>query len=159
MRYVTSTLMIGLWFLAVGIHPAHGARFLEGVAGDGSKVYIGPTSVQSTNAFEQFQLGSGSEFEKLCYLLERVSHAKECSFHYQGGRYSLQDALFAGNWLLFQRYNRDQKARDFIREQISFYDKPSRPVLIEFPNGTRYRIVDVLLNELDLLEHQSVVES
>jgi hypothetical protein len=128
------------------------AGYLRGVNPDGFKTYLGSTPPQSAEALEQFRMSSGSEAQKLFYLLERFKEIQDHGFYYLGNRYSWQDAFLAGSWMLNQRYSKIKNARSFIKDQFSLLERPTNPVLIEFPDGTLHRAYDILINELDFLE-------
>ncbi len=117
-----------------------------------AQAYVGTRLIADTEAYQQFCVGSGSETQKLYYLLERFKNASDCDFFFMGSRYSAQDVYFAGNWLLEHRYKTNQDARSFLKEQVSLFESPTAPLLIKLPDGSRHHAYSILLNELELLE-------
>ena len=143
----SALLSVG-WFGKMGLRP----RYLNGVDEEGAKVYAGKVPIYDTYAYHQFELGPKTESGKLSYFLSRFSEMKNCYFRFLGNRYGFQDAYFGANWLITRRYNGNQDARIFLREQITLFEKPSAPLLIEFPDGSLHRVLPIVTNELDLLE-------
>ena len=152
-RLIFTISIVALVFLFNGTPSSSAPQYLRGVYENGAIAYVGPLTIQQTNAYKQFIYSKKTEKEKLYYLLSRFRTADHLGFYFGGGRYSANDACFGSGWILRHRYKGNKEARKFIREQVTFFEKPGKPLLIEFQNGSIHFAYNIIINELELLEN------
>lgn len=124
----------------------------QGVTPEGIKVYLGPTPIESTPAYENFLRSSKSETAKLYYLLDRIKDSKDLAYYFEGSRYSWMEAYAAGTWVLWRHYKKGENAKSFLRREVSRYPGPAQTAYIKFPDGLSHLTYHVLVNELELLD-------
>ena len=142
------------WFVIAGLlhFGCATSPYLKGVTPDGKKVYLGPTPIENTKAFEAFLHGSRTEAAKLEYLVERLKLAENLQFFHGGEQFEWKEALEGSKWAVAHHYKKGQDARTFIRKETFLYVEPGEPNAVKFPDGTIHLDYYVLANELDLLE-------
>src|SRR3989338_171633 len=146
-------LVVGALLLAVQLlNFGCASHYLKGVTPEGVKAYLGPASIQDTEAYKTFLNGSRSEAAKFDYLLERIKAAQDLEYYHEGNRHNWLEAYRAGTWLLRHHYKPGQDARDFVHKEVLLYQTPGKPTAIKFPDGSIHIAYYILLNELDLLD-------
>ncbi len=127
------------------------STYLQGVSPDGTVVYLGETPLENTQAYKLFLKSSQSERDKCLFLLRRVLKKTEYQFFRDGDVYTSGDAYDGGMWLLENRYEEGQTAREFMRDHI-WRSTSGKPHYVRLSNGEMHIGYFLLLNDLDLLE-------
>lgn len=114
-------------------------------------VYLGPMPIETTQAYQTFLRSPKSETDKLYYLLDRVKTNDKLIFYFERNHFSNFDAYLGGVWILWHHHKKED-AHDFLWQELLRYETPANPILVQFPDRSRFPAYNVLKNELDLLE-------
>ena len=128
--------------------------FGTGLTPEGQKVYLGRVPIENTPEYEEYLASKGTEVAKQTYIFQRLKSAKHLEFGYDGSWYNYLEAYRGGMWLIRNRYQKGQDAREFIYKNVECEKGSStgKPPLVKYPDGSIHIGAYVLYNELDLLE-------
>ena len=146
LSYISAGLVLGL------LSGCAGVQYFKGFTPGGEKVYIGPTDIRDTEAYRNYIYSSHSEAAKLNYLFERLKLGESLFFYRDGNKYNWLEAYRGGKWLVRNRYNDGDNAREFAKKHIWHSDQTGKPHLVQFPDSSIHEGYYILLNELELLE-------
>lgn len=144
-------LLLGvLVFLGQGC--AASSQYLKGVSPEGQKVYIGPTDIENTEAFQTYLRSPQAEASKQQYLFQRLKDAsKDIQYYHDGVWYNWLETYRAGMWLVRNKYQKGQDTREFLKRYV-WRSEAGKLHLVKFPDESVHIGYFILLNELDLLE-------
>lgn len=145
-------LLLYLAFLPLLITSCASTVF-NGVNANGDPVYLNSVDIRTTPAFQKYSLNSQSEAGKILFIMSRIKDSQDLSYFHEGSWYNSLQAYRGGMWLFRNRYQDDQKAADFLREQVRLSERSGQRHLIKYPDGTLQDGYYVLLNELARLEN------
>ncbi len=126
--------------------------YLKGVTPAGEKVYLGPVSIEKTEAYRNYLHSRHTEVDKQRYLFARLKSATHLQYHRDGHWYTALEAYRGGMWLMRNRYKEGQDSREFIRKYIERSEQTNQYHLVQYPDGSVHIGSCILYNELDLLE-------
>jgi len=151
MKQIFKWLSLFLW-LPLLVTGCASTGTLKGLANDGSKVYLAPVPITTTDAYKTFLSTPRSQVSEQTYMFSRLKQAKDLSFFHDGSWYTWLEAYRGGMWLMRNRYKKGQDTRTFLKNHVWRSEKTGKPHLIKYPDGSVHVAYYVLLNELDLLE-------
>lgn len=131
---------------------------LKGMNSVGQKVYLGPTPINNTEAYETFIHAPHNEVSEQTYIFSRLKLARDLSFYHDGSWYNWLEAYRGGMWLMRNRYKKGQGTRDFLKNHVWRSEDTGKPHLVKYPDGSIHEAYYVLLNELDLLEETFMLD-
>jgi len=148
------SLLICTLLFSLSLTGCAGNALLRGVNRDGQKVYLGPVPVENTEAFQTYLHSERTDVDQQRYLFQRLKDATDLEFLHDGNWYNGLQAYRGGMWLMRNRYEKGQDARQFIRRNVAFSDQ-GKPHVVKYPDGSLQDGASVLINELDLLEESA----
>ncbi len=128
------------------------ASYLKGVNAKGEKVYLGPVSIENTEAYQTYLHSKRTEVDKQRYLFQRLKAADHLQYFHDGGWYNNLEAYRGGMWLMREKYKAGQDSREFIKRYVDRSEDTNQLHLVKYPDGSLQVGSYILYNELDLLE-------
>lgn len=129
--------------------------YLKGMSEGGEKVYLNTDAIEKTKAFSLYLKSDQDERAKIVYLFRRILKSDQLNYYHDDNLYSAQDTYKAGLWLLDNRYEEGQSAREFAKDQVLVDEASGKPNYVKLPDGTIHIGYYLLINELDLLEEKT----